>query len=101
MRLQHRINVKLQRGIRDLYFSYSHIDPPACTDISLSALSKASTCSAECSAESVTRKRELPTATVGGRMATTKNPRAANCSDIAKARDSSPTIMGWIGEKES
>ncbi len=49
-------------------------------------------------AERVTRNRDVPGATVGGRMAGTHTPRARSRSEAATASASAPTTTGMIGE---
>ena len=53
--------------------------------------------SSVCAADSVTRSRAEPAGTVGGRMATTQNPRCASCRCAASACPALPHSTGWMG----
>ncbi|KAG1271838.1 hypothetical protein G6F66_013469 [Rhizopus arrhizus] len=59
------------------------------------------TWSGECSADRVTRRRALPSGTVGGRIAPTSQPACSSARDIATAEWSSPHSNGWIGVSEA
>ena len=50
-----------------------------------------------CAAENVTRRRDVPAGTVGGRIAGTQRPRASSASLAASAAASLPSSIGWIG----
>ena len=49
-------------------------------------------------AESAIRRRHVPGATVGGRIAGTSSPSARSAADTSTARASSPNITGTIGD---
>src|SRR5262249_16951334 len=59
-----------------------------------SASTSASTCCSVCAADNVTRSRELPCGTVGGRMATTQNPAASSSCCALTAASASPITTG-------
>ena len=60
------------------------------------AAASAATCSAVCAAENVTRSREVPGGTVGGRIAATRKPALRSAVLAAKARDASPMTKDTI-----
>ena len=49
------------------------------------------------SADRAIRSRQVPSATVGGRMAGTRRPRSTSAWDTSSARDSVPSSTGTIG----
>ena len=55
------------------------------------------TSSSVCAADSVTRRRLVPTGTVGGRMAGTHRPSSSSAADASSAACSLPSTTGMIG----
>jgi hypothetical protein len=62
------------------------------------AARRRSTSASVWAAEKVTRRREVPSGTVGGRMAGTRRPRASRASAAATAAASSPSTTGTMGD---
>ena len=63
-----------------------------------SACSSRATCSSVCAADSVTRSRAVPGATVGGRIAGTYRPCSKSAAAAASARSSVPHTNGKMGD---
>ena len=64
---------------------------------SASAWSNRLTSSSLCAADRVTRRRLVPTGTVGGRMAGTHKPSSSSAADAESAACSLPSTTGMIG----
>ena len=56
------------------------------------------TWSSVCAADTVTRRRELPGGTVGGRIAGTRKPFSSSVAEAASAPSASPMITGRIAD---
>ncbi len=66
-------------------------------DREATASARVATCSGVCCAESVMRRRAVPSRTVGGRMGWTRIPLSRSWLDARRAWSSGPRIMGRMG----
>ena len=67
--------------------------------IASSASRRRSTSPSVWRADIATRKRDVPAGTVGGRIAGTSSPRSSSSAAAARARASSPSRIGMIGDE--
>ena len=69
--------------------------PPRCTIFAISRAAGRSS-DAECDAITASRSRDVPSGTVGGRIACAKMPRSSRRSDAFTAADAEPITTGRI-----